>query len=88
MALLYLLPVALLFTRDPRLAVLGGTTYILMLIAYLPMVRFYGLGIGWALTLPLSAIFYMSATVHSAIRFWGGRGGDWKGRSQDQSATL
>jgi hypothetical protein len=39
------------------------------------------------LTLPLSAVFYMVATVDSAIKFWSGRGGEWKGRSQDRSTS-
>ena len=87
MVLLYLLPLALLFTRDVRLIVPGLTACVLMVITYLPMVRFYGLGFGWALTLPLSAVFYMVATVDSAIKFWSGRGGEWKGRSQDRSTS-
>ena len=33
--------------------------------------------------LPLIAVFYMIATVDSAIRYWSGRGGFWKGRAQD-----
>jgi hypothetical protein len=47
------------------------------------MVRFYQLNPLWALTLPLSAVFYVAATVHSAVRSWLGRGGEWKGRAQD-----
>jgi len=30
--------------------------------------------------LPLIALFYMIATVDSAIRYFAGRGGLWKGR--------
>ncbi len=88
MALLYLLPFALLFTRDlaaHRASV--WLAYITMTLTYLPMVRFYGLGAAWALTLPLSAIFYMAATVDSALKFWSGRGGEWKGRAQDRSSS-
>jgi hypothetical protein len=33
--------------------------------------------------LPAIAIFYLIATVESAIRYWTGRGGLWKGRVQD-----
>ena len=83
LALLYLLPVALLFTASPLLMVAGAVAYSLMFASYLPMVRFYGLSGLWALTLPLSALFYMGATLHSALKYWSGRGGDWKGRTQD-----
>jgi hopene-associated glycosyltransferase HpnB len=57
--------------------------WLLMTFCYLPMVRFYGLNPLWALTLPLTACFYLGATVHSAVSYWRGRGGDWKGRTQD-----
>jgi len=80
MVLVFLLPVALLFSRW---WMLGAGAYALMLIGYLPMVRFYGINLLWALTLPASAAFYMFATVHSALRYWSGRGGEWKGRAQD-----
>lgn len=88
MGLLYVLPVVLLFTRDWLFIALGLLTYGLMTLTYLPMVCFYGLGAGWALTLPLSAIFYMAATVDSALKFWSGRGGEWKGRAQDRSTPV
>jgi len=83
LALVYVLPVALLFSGAQSLMVAGVLAYSLMLASYLPLVRFYGLNVLWALTLPLSAVFYMMATVHSAVKFWSGRGGDWKGRTQD-----
>jgi len=86
MVLLYVLPFPLLFTRDLRLVALGMGACVVMVATYLPMVRFYGLRLTWALTLPLSAIFYMVATLDSAMKFWRGRGGEWKGRSQDRSA--
>lgn len=88
MALLYVLPFALLFTRDWWLIAIGLVVYGIMVIIYLPMIRFYRLSIGWALTLPLSALFYMAATLDSAIKFWSGRGGEWKGRSQDRGTSM
>jgi hopene-associated glycosyltransferase HpnB len=80
---LYLLPLGLLASRSLMLAAIGGVAYLLMAVLYLPMIRFYRLNPLWALTLPLSAAFYMVATVHSAAKFWAGRGGEWKGRAQD-----
>jgi len=63
---------------------LGGAAWALMTAIYLPMVRFYRRNPLWAVTLPLAASFYMGATVWSAMKYWSGRGGDWKGRVQDQ----
>lgn len=87
MALLYVAPFVLLFSHQRGLVALGAAAYFTMAVSYLPMVRFYGLGAGWALTLPLSAIFYMGATIDSAFKFWSGRGGAWKGRAQDRGAS-
>jgi hopene-associated glycosyltransferase HpnB len=86
MLLLYVAPLALLAGGSPRLVLLGASSYALMVAAYLPMVRFYGLNLLWALTLPLAGVFYTAATVHSAIAYWSGKGGEWKGRAQDQMA--
>ena len=61
----------------------GLAAFVLMTLAYLPAVRFYRLSPLWALSLPAVATFYLGATVLSAIRYWSGRGGEWKGRVQD-----
>ena len=55
-----------------------------MSIAYLPAVRFYRLSPLRALTLAGIACFYAAATVDSAVRYWRGAGGEWKGRVQDR----
>jgi hopene-associated glycosyltransferase HpnB len=82
LVLVYLLPTVLLFSGG-HTAVLGLIAWLMMTAAYLPMVRFYRLNVLWATTLPLAALFYMGATLHSAIRYWAGSGGRWKGRVQD-----
>jgi hypothetical protein len=61
----------------------GAVAFALMCVSYSPMVRFYGLNPLWMLTLPASAAFYSAATVHSAMKYWRGGGGEWKGREQD-----
>jgi hopene-associated glycosyltransferase HpnB len=80
----YLLPPILVFFSHRWLpAILGGAAWLLMAICFLPMVRLYRLNPLWTLALPLIAIFYMGAAVHSAFKYWSGRGGEWKGRIQD-----
>jgi len=79
----FLLPLALLAGATLSLVVLGLASWLLMIVTYVPVVRFYRLAWSWALTLPLGAVFYMAATIHSAWKYWTGRGGDWKGRPQD-----
>ena len=77
--LTYVAPVAALLFGHP----IGAVAWILMSITYLPMVRLYKLPVVWAVALPVIAMFYAGATLHSAIQYWRGRGGVWKGRVQD-----
>lgn len=83
MAVTYLLPPALLLSRHLAPIALGALAWAFMCAAYLPLVRFYRLNPLWTFTLPLAALFYTGATLHSAVKFWLGRGGQWKGRAQD-----
>ncbi len=92
-ALLLLLTLAgmsLTFVVPPVLALAGGWpalcgagAWLLMSLAYLSTLRYCRCSPIWALLLPAVAVFYMSATVHSAVQYWRGRGGLWKGRVQD-----
>lgn len=83
MLVVFVLPLALLFSGSLMRAAVGGIVYLLLTASYLTMIRFYRLNPMWALTLPFSAVFYVGATVHSAFKYWSGRGGEWKGRTQD-----
>jgi hopene-associated glycosyltransferase HpnB len=88
MAVTYLLPPALVFfgwsEASAGLPVaLGATAWLLMALSFFPVLRIYRLSLLWGLALPLMAVFYLGATVHSALRYWSGRGGEWKGRVQD-----
>jgi hopene-associated glycosyltransferase HpnB len=84
MVVVYLAPLALLFSQQPVAVALGAVATLLMLASYLPALRAYHRNPLWALTLPLAAVFYLGATVQSALRYWSGKGGEWKGRAQDQ----
>jgi hopene-associated glycosyltransferase HpnB len=64
-------------------AVLGLAAWLLMAVTYWPTLRFYRLSPLWAPLLPLIAAFYLGATIYSAVQFWAGEGGLWKGRIQD-----
>jgi hopene-associated glycosyltransferase HpnB len=83
LALTYLVPLAALFSGNARAATLGGAAWLMMSISYVPMIRFYRLPLIWAVALPLIAVFYAGATFHSALQYWRGKGGVWKGRIQD-----
>ncbi|EQD69754.1 glycosyl transferase, group 2 family protein, partial [mine drainage metagenome] len=73
----------LLLTGEPLCMALGAAAWAVMTLCYLPLVRFYRLPSAYALLLPCVALFYAAATLHSAIRYARGQGGQWKGRAQD-----
>lgn len=83
----YLAPPLLLASGKAAPVALGALAWVLMAVAYLPIVRLYSLQPCWAFSLPLAALFYLAATVHSAYRYWSGKGGEWKGRMQDTQAV-
>jgi hopene-associated glycosyltransferase HpnB len=83
MAITYLAPVLLLLTSNRPAMLMGTAAWMAMTITYASMVRYYRLNPVWALTLPLAALFYLCATIHSAMKYWNDAGGEWKGRIQD-----
>jgi hopene-associated glycosyltransferase HpnB len=87
MTLTFLLPVALTFSPNVRVWPFALAAWCLMTASFLPTVTFYRLHPIWAPLLPLAAIFYTYSTLLSALRYWLGRGGQWKGRAQAQRKT-
>jgi len=79
MAAIYLLPPVLALGFRSWLAALA---WLMMMAAYAPVLRLYRRSPLWAPALPLIALFYTAATVVSAVEYWMGRGGAWKGRTQ------
>ena len=78
----FLLPWVLFFSYPGEAWLLVDTAIALMAATFLVTVRLYNLSAAWALTLPFAAAFYGYATSLSALRYWLGRGGQWKGRAQ------
>jgi hopene-associated glycosyltransferase HpnB len=74
------LPIAGLLLGDPSARVLAVVALLAMISSYLPTLRFYRLGGGWALALPLIATLYLGMTWSSAWRYWHGQRSSWKGR--------
>jgi hopene-associated glycosyltransferase HpnB len=76
---------ALAATGDARW--LGVAAWLAMAFCYWPALRFFGRPAYEAAALPLVALFYLAATLHSAWEWWRGAGGQWKGRSQPLSPS-
>jgi hopene-associated glycosyltransferase HpnB len=81
----------LTYLVPPILTFAGGITgwiaalaWLAMSVAFVPILRLYGQPLVIAPALPLIALFYLAATIDSARRHWQGRGGEWKGRVQQQ----
>ena len=85
MLVIYVMPVALLFSGDEPAATLGLAASLIGAIIYTPSVRNYKAPLWTTLCLAAIAIFYLIATLESAINYWTGQGGQWKGRIQDQA---
>ena len=56
-------------------------TWLLMIRAYLPTLKLYRRSVLWGILLPAIACLYTLMTIDSAIKYYQGRGGDWKGRT-------
>lgn len=71
---------ALFGTGSARL--LGLAAWLLMALAFQPTLRFYRVSPLWGIGLPAIAFCYTLFTLDSAVQFWRGQGGLWKGRVQ------
>jgi hopene-associated glycosyltransferase HpnB len=88
LALTYLVPVALALFGHGLAQTLGVLTWLAMAVAFVPVLRFYGLSLLWGPALPAIAAMYMAFTLDSAYQHARGRGGMWKGRPQANVSEL
>lgn len=84
MALLYLAAPALSLAAHglPRLLALAA--WLLMALSFQPTLRRYHRSPLWGAALPAIGLFYLCATIASALRHYAGRGGGWKNRVYPQ----
>lgn len=85
MVLIYLIsPLSLIWGivyGNNLVILLALLTGLLMEIAYYPTLKLYRLSPILGLTLPLIGFLYALMTLDSAVRYWRGKGGSWKGRT-------
>lgn len=78
----------LVFCAPPLLAslthgfpqLLGIFSWLMMALAFQPTLRRYRRSPLWGIALPTISLFYLGATVASAVRHYAGRGSAWKDR--------
>ncbi|MDD2705819.1 MAG: glycosyltransferase [Acidocella sp.] len=65
----------------------GLAAFWLAVVSYFPTLTRYRVPKYFALALPLIALFYMAATVASAVNYWRGTGAQWKSRAYGGDAS-
>jgi len=87
MILIWLIPPLALVHGPSAARILGALAWAGMAWSYLPTLHRFGLSPLWAPFLPLIALFYMVATIASALNHYTGRGVAWKGRAYRAGAA-
>lgn len=86
MAIVWLLPpIAAIFWHGPA-RLFGAIAWSMLMMSYIPTLDRFGRSRLWSAGLPFIALFYMAATIGSAVNHYRGRGVAWKGRAYQGSA--
>ena len=83
----YIVPPVLAFAASGPAQIAAIVTWGLMGICFQPTLRRYHRISLWGFALPLIALFYLAATVASAIAHYRGQGGGWKNRVYPSSGA-
>ncbi|MFZ1992180.1 MAG: glycosyltransferase [Alphaproteobacteria bacterium] len=87
MLLVYCVPAAsAIFAHGPA-QITGTLTWFVMALTFVPISRFYGTSTMRGVLLPVIGLIYTGFTLVSAVNFWTGRGGMWKGRAQAMASS-
>jgi hopene-associated glycosyltransferase HpnB len=88
MALVWLVPVTATLAGHGAACFAGAAAFLLSLASFQPTLRRFRLSPLWALALPAIALFYLAATIGSAIDHHRGRGVVWKSRAYTGEDTV
>lgn len=78
--LAFLIPLLNLTSTHAATTVVAIIALTMMILSYIPILKFYERSPVWALTLPLAGLLFLAMTWGSAIGYWRGRRASWKGR--------
>ena len=81
MVLMFLMPIIGLFFPSLTAGFAALVGFTAMMLGYIPTLKFYRLSGKWAFLMPLIGLLFLAMTWTSAIRFWLGKGAEWKGRA-------
>ena len=82
--MIYIVPVMLSVCAQKQARWLGLASWATMAMLFQPTLRHYRRSWLWGPVLPVIGVFYLAATVGSALRHHRGQGGGWKGRVYPQ----
>ena len=88
LTVVWLVPVCALVFGTGWIRASGAAACVLAVASYVPTLLRYERSPLWALVLPLIALFYMAATVGSAVKHWFGGGSQWKNRAYSAKSNL
>jgi hopene-associated glycosyltransferase HpnB len=88
MGLTYLAPCAAALFGHGAVQAFGVLAWLMMVLSFAPMVRYYRLSPLWGFALPVIGALYTLFTVQSAVQVWRGKGGMWKGRAQAMAGAT
>jgi len=77
---LFIVPVLGWLSPVSRTSWLSVLALAIMIVSYLPTLRFYRLNPLWAGLMPVVGTLYLGMTWSSALRYWRGERSQWKGR--------
>ncbi len=80
MIIAFVTPLIGLFAPSGCIVLLSISTLAIMMLSYLPILRYYGLSSAWSLALPGVGVLYLMMTWTSAVRYRLGERSRWKGR--------
>lgn len=75
----------LIFIHNAILKLIAALGFLIMVIVYLPTLRYYQLNRFLSLLFPITGILYLLMTWHSALLYWLGKPSKWKGRIVNRS---
>ncbi len=80
MLLMFWAPVTGLVYFQGAAQILSFFSLVMMVVTYLPTLKFYSLSPAWSIAMPVIAGLYLLMTWTSALRYWRGERSRWKGR--------
>jgi hopene-associated glycosyltransferase HpnB len=87
MVIVYAVPPLAALNVNALSGLAGLLAWLAMALSFQPMLRFYRVSPLWGLALPAIGMVYTAFTLDSALQFWRGKGGMWKGRAQAMSGA-